>query len=120
MLLQHYGIVASEGEMAYLANSSLLGTDAWSMVRALSRKAAPYGLRARHRHPESLVDLGDRPAPFVAHIFWRTGYGHAVFVEHIAAEGVVIIDPLDGQRSELSLEQFERAWDGTAIYLMAE
>ena len=42
MLLHRYGIGSSEGEMAYLANTSLFGTDAYSIARALQMKAQSH------------------------------------------------------------------------------
>src|SRR5581483_11626133 len=38
MLLRHLGVTASEGELAYLSNTSLLGTTALDMADALRLK----------------------------------------------------------------------------------
>src|SRR5947209_4007089 len=52
MLLHRHGIPASEGEMAYLAGTSLFGTDAPSMCRALQAKVEPLGRRAEARRTD--------------------------------------------------------------------
>src|SRR5262249_8652817 len=114
MLLRRHGIDASEGEIAYLANTSLFGTDARSLARALSFKLRPRRFHAVAEFPtyEECVRPG---TPFVAHVRGETFGGHALFVEKAAQDQVEVIDPVDGIRKKINRAEFERAWDGTVV-----
>jgi peptidase C39-like protein len=116
MLLHRYGIVTSEGEMAYLAGTSFFGTDAYAMVRALQMKLRPDGRNAvvRHTDYESCRRTG---APFLAHVRGEF-LGHALVVESFTNDRVQVLDPVDGRRRAMTRAAFEHAWDGTAIYVI--
>jgi hypothetical protein len=115
MLLHHHGINASEGEMAYLAGTSLFGTDAHAMARALDQKGYP--------HMTALVERTDyenllrRGGPFLAHV-QESFTGHALLVVAVSAEHVEVLDPLDGRQRRMSRVEFERVWDGMAISMI--
>jgi ABC-type bacteriocin/lantibiotic exporter with double-glycine peptidase domain len=116
MLLHHYCIQASEGEMAYRARTSLLGTDAYSMARAIREKVQPHRLVATVRHVDydACVRSG---LPFLAHV--RGPYmGHALFVKHASADHVDVIDPLDGIPKKMTRQAFAEMWDGTMIQIL--
>jgi ABC-type bacteriocin/lantibiotic exporter with double-glycine peptidase domain len=116
MLLHRHGIPSSEGEMAYLAGTSLFGTDALATTRALQRKARPHGWQARVVHADYEACAG-LEAPFLAHVS-GPALGHALLVERAGPDLVEVLDPLDGSRRKMSRAGFERVWDGTAIYLV--
>jgi hypothetical protein len=113
MLLHRYGIPASEGEMAYLAGTSLFGSDAHALARALDAKVRPHGWRASAGHAdyEECVRRGE---PFVAHVRGPS-FGHAVLVERASRDGVQVVDPVEGKPGRMSRDEFKRAWDGTVI-----
>jgi hypothetical protein len=113
MLLHRYGIPASEGEMAYLAGTSLFGSDAPAMARALDAKVRPLGRRAHAGHAD-YDDCVRRGEPFLAHVQGRTT-GHAVLVERMSEDGVQIVDPADGQPRPMPRAEFEQLWDGTVV-----
>ena len=116
MLLHRFGISSSEGEMAYLAGTTLLGTDAFNMARALDTKAQAHGLRVeveRSTYDEAVR----RGEPFLAHIAGGV-LGHAVTVAQMTPDGVVILDPATGQPYALTRQSFEAEWDGTAVRLV--
>lgn len=116
MLLHRYDIRSSEGEMAYLAGTSLFGTDAPSIARALERKLAGQNWHAVFRHVDydESTRLG---GPFIAHVKGSTS-GHALLIEHALPDHVQIVDPADGKRTWMLRADFLRIWDGTAIYLV--
>ena len=102
--------------MAYLAGTSLFGTDAQAIAYALQTKVEPHGWQAVARHMDYDAFACDGE-PFLAHV--RGPYlGHAVLVERAAPEEVEILDPLDGQRRAMPRAEFERAWDGTAVFII--
>jgi hypothetical protein len=115
MLLHRYGVRASEGEMAYLAGTSLFGSDAPAMSRALNEKIRPNGWKAYAGHADYDQCLR-RGVPFVAHV-QRADLGHAVLVEQVSPDGVRIIDPIEGESKTLSRAGFELVWDGTVIWI---
>jgi uncharacterized protein len=115
MLLHRYGIRASEGEMAYLAGTSLFGSDAPGMARALNEKVRPNGWKAFSGHASYDQSVW-RGVPFLAHV-QRADLGHAVLVEQVAPDGVRIIDPLEGESKQMSRAGFEQIWDGTVVWI---
>ncbi|MBY0231583.1 MAG: hypothetical protein K2W96_20040, partial [Gemmataceae bacterium] len=110
MLLRRYGIEAGEGEMAYLAGTSLFGSDAHALARALEAKA---GLRAQGGRTRWEARQG---APFIAHVRGAS-LGHAVLVERLDERGATITDPAGGGTRRMARGEFERAWDGTAVWI---
>jgi hypothetical protein len=116
LLLHHYGIETSEGEMAYLANTSVFGTDAYGLAEALEEMGRERGLHGDilRIDYEGIIQRG---GPFVAHLRKPDIGGHAVLVERIEPDYVEIIDPLDGLRTKTTRADFVKMWDGTAIGL---
>jgi hypothetical protein len=114
MLLNYYGIPASEGEMAYLANTTLFGTDAYAMARALTGKMHGRGYQAR-------VDTSDydgligQGSPFIAHVRLPKVGAHALLVRKTTARFVEVIDPLVGIPERMSRADFEAIWDGSLV-----
>jgi hypothetical protein len=116
MLLHHEGLTASEGELAYLSNTSLLGTTALDMADALRLKLdgtswRPVVRRADFAHFQSL----DRP--FVAHVDLPGLGGHAVFVRAMSDSAVEVIDPRFGSLQKMPRADFEKLWDGSGLLL---
>lgn len=118
MLLRLYDVAASEGELAYLSGTSLFGTDAHAMARALQQKVGPLGWRVEVRRTDYDSALR-RKRPFVAHVEGSTS-GHALLVEGMSPEKVIVRDPADGKLKQAARADFERMWDGTAIYIVRE
>ncbi len=116
MLLHQRGITAGEGEMAYLAATSMFGTDSHGITRALEAKAGPLGWRVvtgRSTYDEAIRDGG----PFLAHLE-GSRVGHAVTVVWVTPEGVGLLDPADGKLWALGRDVFESEWDGTTVRLV--
>ena len=116
MLLHYHGIKAGEGEMAYLAGTSVFGTEVHAMAEALSAKLEDRGWRAVAGVRE-YADCLHRQKPFIAHIHTELG-GHAVFVLKIDSHGVIVIDPVEGQRIAFPREIFKEVWDGTVVEIV--
>lgn len=112
MLLAQHGIRSSEGEMAYLAGTSLFGTDAFAMVRALRHKVEPLGWRVQVARLS--YDAASQHVPFLAYV--QKPAGHALLIERMRPQHVDLLDPADGKSWELTRDHFEAIWDGTAIY----
>lgn len=115
MLLHHYGIPATEGEMAYRAGTSYLGTDVPSIVRALEEKAAPNlvarGMRADYDA------CRQRTSPFYACIDVPGLGGHAILVLSVRADEVELIDPRFGRRQTVPRAEMEPTWQGRIVFL---
>jgi ABC-type bacteriocin/lantibiotic exporter with double-glycine peptidase domain len=119
MLLHHYGVQTSEGEMAYLANTSYLGTDVRSIARALTLKGRSHGLLAQ-------VALADyeaclrQTAPFLACVRVPGIGSHAVLVLRVNPDRVELIDPRFGHRQTLVRAEIEPQWEGRIVRLVAD
>jgi hypothetical protein len=116
MLLHRYGVKASEGEMAYLANTSLCGKSEYQMARALTVKVGPLGWRAEVQKAvyQTLVALGQ---PCLAHV-QPPGIGpHIIFLQRAGPDYVLVIDSLEGFRKKMPRRDFEDVWVGTTILL---
>lgn len=112
MLLHANGLRVSEGELAYLAGTSLLGTDAEALVLAL-QKRLPSSLQAElvREWPRSEPSSA---APFVIFV-GGTFRGHALFVRPLAGDELEVIDPLDGSCRPTTRTRLESDWDSVAI-----
>jgi hypothetical protein len=116
MLLHQYGITAGEGEMAYLSGTTVLGTDATGIARALEAKAEPHGLRvevAQTNYDECL----SHGKPFLAHVAGQY-LGHAAAVVGMTPEQVFLLDPAEGKLGQLTRDEFEAQWDRVAVRLV--
>jgi len=119
MLLHHYGVRTSEGEMAYLANTSYLGTDVRSIAEAMTRKGRSHGLLARVAFADYEA-CSRQPGPFLACV-WVPGLGgHAVLVFRVNPDDIELIDPRFGHRQTLARAEIEPRWEGRIVYLEAE
>jgi hypothetical protein len=116
MLLHNHGVPASEGEMAYLANTTLFGTDGLTLACALTEKVRDRAWHAE-LHETDYQHCCSRGKPFVAHISSQETGAHAVFVSKISADHVEVVDPLVGWPTKMSRESFQAVWDGTAIWI---
>jgi hypothetical protein len=117
MLLHLIGLEAGEGEMAYLAGTSPLGSEPAGIVRALEAKAGPHGWRveARRASYDECVGRG----PFLAHI--REGFlGHALTVVAVTPEQVEVLDPALGRPRAIARRRFEAVWDGRPVRLVRD
>lgn len=109
MLLRHHGVNTTEGEMAYLANTSYLGTDVRSIARAMTKKAAPNELAAHVVNADYDECLQQR-APFLACIKVPRLGSHAVFVLRMTPDTVELVDPRFGERQKLTRSDIEPQW----------
>lgn len=117
MLLHQYGIeYVSEGECAYLANTSYFGTDANVMARALTRKINRRGVEAR-AISATFEKMVDRSTPFIAEVQLRERGRHAVLVTKASPFTVTWVDPLDGFPYDYPADYFTQVWNGTAIVI---
>lgn len=113
MLLHRYGISASEGEIAYLARTSLFGSDGYALSEAVREKAEQHDLTARFLR-SNYVDVLGEGRPFVATI--REGLAaHAVFVDVIDEAYAYFVDPSNGERYKVPRHIFESIWNGEMI-----
>lgn len=118
MLLHQYGFPnASEGECAYLANTSFFGTDSHIMARAITQKIGKRGVRAIAVTAtyQDMIDLGK---PFIAQMQMESVGNHAVLVRRLSQHMVEVIDPLDGNpRDDWKPKRFQEMWTGHAIVI---
>ena len=116
MLLSHHGIRASEGELAYLSNTSLLGTTALDMADALHIKLSGTNWRPVVRRAD-YASFQKMDRPFDAHLDLPGLGGHAVFVRRLFDDSVDLVDPRTGFPEKMPRDEFERIWDGTGLLL---
>jgi ABC-type bacteriocin/lantibiotic exporter with double-glycine peptidase domain len=119
MLLNQAGVEATEGELAYLSDTSLFGTTLHGMRETIDLKIGALGLRSR---VETLdYDQARRlQAPFVGHCTTFGIKGHAVYVERLDEETAWLIDPLVGHRQRLPRREFNKMWTGRSLWLAAD
>jgi ABC-type bacteriocin/lantibiotic exporter with double-glycine peptidase domain len=115
MLLHHYGIASSEGELAYLAGTNYLGTDAPSIAYALNKKAEP---KFRAHVAEISYDACIRfEMPFLAAVHVPGLGGHMVLVLRVHEDHVALIDPRFGLKQKPRREEFEGQFEKKIVYL---
>lgn len=117
LLLDRYGIEGiSEGELAYLANTSYFGTDNFVMARALTRKIARKGVRAVNLKT-TYDEMRERDQPFIAQVQLEEVGNHAVLVQQLGDYTLTWIDPLNGFEKIIERAYFESVWTGSAIVI---
>jgi len=114
MLLHHYGIASSEGELAYLCGTSFFGTDEFALARALNQRAGANGWAAVVRKTDYDHCLAEGQ-PFIASVRVGGMFAHAVYVERVGQNSVTIVDPDDGKRKDVPRQDFEAKWNGEAV-----
>lgn len=122
MLLHHYGINnMSEGELAYLANTSYFGTDNNVMARAMTRKIGKRNVRAVTIE-SNYDDMVERGIPFIAQVQLENIGNHAVLVKKLSPHTLVWIDPLPDPQGinferHIDPDFFKAVWTGSAIVI---
>lgn len=126
MLLYSYGLVDknkddfdfSEGELAYLANTSFFGSDGHVMARAMTQKIKlenPDGMARMFR--ATFDEMIERGAPFIAEVQLDNVGKHAVLITTFTRHVVEWIDPLVGEPQNKTAAEFESVWTGNVIVI---
>jgi hypothetical protein len=126
MLLDSYGLVDkdkddfdfSEGELAYLANTSFFGSDGHVMARAMTQKIKlenPDGKATMYR--ATFDEMVERGAPFIAEVQLDNVGKHAVLIITITKHILLWIDPLVGEPQNKNASEFESVWTGNVIVI---
>ncbi|MBI3854474.1 MAG: hypothetical protein HY293_02155, partial [Planctomycetes bacterium] len=107
MLLHHYGVPATEKEMAELCvtragNSRVAGTTECGVMRGLRRKLAGQGAPVISTQPVDRM-----PTPALVAIQLGPQLSHSILVTSVEPDQVRVIDPLYG-RGSIPRAQFER------------
>lgn len=112
MVLHSFGLDVSESQLRVRCDSTILGTDALKAIDA----ARQLGFAASAKYTLTLDELtkllaaGQYPIVFVSllPIDARDDI-HALVVTECTQEGVVVLDPLTGERA-IPLQTFSAAW----------
>lgn len=113
-LLAHYGIEASEREMAERCwTNSLTGTDEFCVARGLRQKLAGSGRVVRIR-PATWEELAARTEPVMVTIKFQFLVDHWVVVFSASDKRVIVGDPLAGKQG-YSKTQFLEKWRGVMV-----
>lgn len=106
MMLHHYGVSTTEGEMAYQAGTTLMGSNLYNMKHAIARKICDKGWIVT-TDSFDFDDCARRQEPFILYaLIPRIGL-HAVYVRNMAANTATIFDPLLGILDRVSREEIE-------------
>ncbi|HEY4803029.1 MAG TPA: peptidase domain-containing ABC transporter [Paraburkholderia sp.] len=109
MICRHYGIPMTLGKLRDLANVTTQGATLDSLAR--TGESLGFTTRGVHCTYEALQGF---ELPFIAH--WE-GY-HYIVVYGVSKQWVRVADPALGFR-KLSVEAFERGWNGTCLLFTA-
>jgi len=115
MVLSAWGIDIDEPRLRELSDCSPLGTDAFQLIEA----ARELGFTSSRKHTLTSIDelaglTGSDLFPIVYLDRWPikgglSGQYHALVVISVEAEGVIALDPMEGER-RLSHVEFMAAW----------
>jgi hypothetical protein len=111
MLLDRYGIHATEREMAELCiTCNATGTTQSGLLRGLRIKAGDrWTVRIGHPSYERI------PTPSIISLRLSPILTHSALLEKVTPEEVSVVDPLYG-RGKLSRSIFDREWMGSAVW----
>jgi hypothetical protein len=114
--LRRLGLAAEEGELAILAHTSpLAGTAPDVLAEAITRRYAAQGFTAEYRYFETVADLKDA-GQVLAVMKYAFMVDHYVAVLEVTRDGVVVGDPLTGQRTYTHAE-FRSKWRYAGVVL---
>jgi hypothetical protein len=116
MLLHHHGIEATEGEIAYLSNTSLFGNTLYGLTETVDLKVWPEGMQV-HVGQLGYEEARALGVPFVAQCTIFGIKGHAIYVEHLDEDHALIVDPLHGHRERMRRQEFESKWNGRSLWV---
>lgn len=116
MLLHHYGVNTTEGEMAYLANTNYLGTDAPSIAHAMSIKGQSHNLNVKIANADYDACL-ERKEPFLACIHVPRLGGHAILVLKMTKNDLEMVDPRYGHRQRMPRAEIEPQWQNKIVFI---
>lgn len=108
------GVQAQEGQIGAAAGTGpSVGTDPFSLARALQAMYGNQGIRAQYRMFKDLAEL--QPClPVVAMVHGNILRDHYVTVVQITETGVILADPEFGMR-RLTREDFTALWNNSGI-----
>jgi hypothetical protein len=117
MLLYRAGVRISEGELAELANTTLLqGTAPYALARAVDRVARVHGMRGSIQRIDYARAMR-LARPFVAFVNEPGIGGHTLCVLRADPRQVRTIDPLSGSPETIPRKEFVAEWDPVIIWI---
>lgn len=113
-VLRHWGIRATEGELAYALRTAFQGTHVARVPQVVREVGAPKGLRAQVVSM-TLGELRSLTQPAIL-LGYSGSVRHAVAFLRLEGDEILVGDPLTGLK-RLRLQQWEREfrWSGQAI-----
>lgn len=114
-MLKHFGVNASEKQMAKLCLTDKRGTAHIYIARGLQMMLDPavYKIIIARVKWEELQNI---PAPFITKIYLSTGAAHTVAVIKADAEEIKFTDPLAKKEITLTQAEFIKNWGSLIIY----
>ncbi len=115
MILGGFGLYTDEAQLRHLSDCTPLGTETFRLVEA----ARQFGFTASRKHTlgsqedlARLIEEGLFPIVYVD--LWPirgglSGQFHSLVVVSVEQEGVLVLDPLFGER-RLSRDEFQAVW----------
>ncbi|SDP06265.1 bacteriocin-processing peptidase. Cysteine peptidase. MEROPS family C39 [Mucilaginibacter sp. OK268] len=109
----HYKLDLAVARIRQLAGTDKKGTNVLGMVEA----AQKLGFEAKGvKGPfESLFKI---PKPAIAHLVVKEILHHYVVIYKVTDKFIEVMDPIDGQLSRRSHDEFKKEWSGTLILLL--
>jgi hypothetical protein len=115
-LLKHFGIAATEKELADLSHTGFSGTEIVPLARAIALKTREKGLKTDIITTD-WDGLKQLPTPFIVNVKWAPMIDHVMVVFSISGTKISIANPLSGVVSEWNKKQFLNDWRGSAIII---
>lgn len=109
----HYKLDLAVARIRQLAGTDKKGTNVLGMVEA----AQKLGFEAKGvKGPfESLFKI---PKPAIAHLVVKEILHHYVVIYKVTDKFIEVMDPIDGQLSRRTHDEFKKEWSGTLILLL--
>jgi hypothetical protein len=117
MLLHQHGIAASEGELAYMSNTSLMGASMRDMEEALRIKLDGTAWRPVLWRGD-YARLLEEDSQCTAAVDLPGIGGHAILIQRAFSDNLLVVDPLSGTPNRMSRTHFESIWDGTVLMMV--
>ncbi len=117
--LEHLGLIAREGEIAVLSQSSpVAGTLPTMLCTALEKRYSQDGLKCRYRRFDSVEQLRRAGVTLVV-IKENFLLDHCIVVLEVLENAVAVADPVTGKEL-IPIEKFEKIWRFSGIIFERE
>ncbi len=112
---KHYQLFLPVSRIRQYAGTDQKGTNVLGLVEAAEKLG--FQVKGAKGQLDSLTKV---PLPAIVHVILKNGLHHYVVLYKVGKNGVVYMDPADGDFHKKSFTQFQEIWSGVIVLLLPD